>query len=52
MAAFFLLLLEVALARWISKSRRTAEDVKVEFEEMSGPGSEMLEKMKGLRKAG
>jgi hypothetical protein len=51
-AAFFLLLLEVALARWISKSRRSAEDVKVEFEEMSGTGSGMLEKMKGLRKAG
>ena len=52
MAAFFLLLLEVALARWISKSRRTAEDVKVEFEEKSGPDPGMLEKMKGLSKAG
>ena len=51
-AAFFLLLLEVALARWISKSRRTAEDVKVEFEEKSGPDPGMLEKMKGLSKAG
>ena len=44
-AAFFLLLLEVALARWISKSRRTAEDVKVEFEEKSGPDPGMLEKI-------
>ena len=51
-AAFFLLLLEVALARWISKSRRTAEDVKVEFEEKSGPDLGMLDKMKGLKKAG
>ncbi len=51
-AAFFLLLLEVALARWISKSRRTAEDVKVEFEEKTGPDPGMLEKMKELRKAG
>ena len=51
-AAFFLLLLEVALARWISKSRRTAEDVKVEFEEKTGPNPGMLEKMKELKKAG
>jgi len=51
-AAFFLLLLEVALARWISKSRRTAEDVKVEFEEKAGPDPGMLEKMKGMSKAG
>ena len=50
-AAFFLLLLEVALARWISKSRRSAEDVKVEFEEKSGPDPEILERMKGVRRA-
>lgn len=50
-AAFFLLLLEVALARWISKSRRSGEDVKVEFEEKSGPDPEILERMKGARQA-
>ena len=51
-AAFFLLLLEVALARWISKSRRTAEEVKVEFEERGGPDLGMMEKMDRLKKAG
>lgn len=45
-AAFFLLLLEVALARWISKSRRSAEEVKVEFEDRGGPDAAFLEKMK------
>jgi hypothetical protein len=30
-AAFILFLLESALARWVSRSRRTAEDVRVSF---------------------
>lgn len=30
-AAFVFFLLESVLARWVSKSRRTAEDVRVEF---------------------
>lgn len=51
-AAFFLLLLEVALARWISKSRRSAEEVKVEFEERGGPDASMIEKMDRLKKVG
>lgn len=51
-AAFFLLLLEVALARWISVSRRTAEEVKVEFEERGGPDVAILEKMENLKKVG
>ena len=51
-AAFCLLLLEVALARWISKSRRSAEDVKVEFEERGGPDAVFMEKMEKLKKAG
>ncbi|MFM1559191.1 MAG: PA14 domain-containing protein [Roseibacillus sp.] len=51
-AAFFLLLLEVALARWISMSRRTAEEVKVEFEERGGPDAAILEKMDRLKKVG
>ncbi|MCH2331106.1 MAG: PA14 domain-containing protein, partial [Roseibacillus sp.] len=50
-AAFFLLLLEVALARWISKSRRSGEDVNVELEEKSGPEPEILERMRGARQA-
>jgi hypothetical protein len=33
LAAFAFFLLESALARWVSKSRRTAEDVRVEFGE-------------------
>lgn len=49
-AAFFLLLLEVALARWISLSRRTAEEVKVEFEERGGPDALILEKLEKLKK--
>jgi len=32
-SAFFLFLLESFLARWVSRSRRTAEDVRVEFGE-------------------
>jgi hypothetical protein len=32
-AAFILFLLESILARWVSKSRRTAEDVRVDFGE-------------------
>ena len=51
-AAFFLLLLEVALSRWISMSRRTAEEVKVEFEERGGPNAAILEKMDRLKKVG
>jgi hypothetical protein len=51
-AAFLLLLLEVALARWISKSRRAAEDVKVEFEERGGPDAAFLEKMDKLKRVG
>ena len=49
-AAFFLLLLEVVLARWISLSRRTAEEVKVEFEERGGPDALILEKLEKLKK--
>jgi hypothetical protein len=49
-AAFFLLLLEVVLARWISISRRTAEEVKVDFEERGGPDATILEKMEKLKK--
>jgi hypothetical protein len=33
LAAFAFFLLESVLARWVSKSRRTAEDVRVEFGE-------------------
>lgn len=51
-AAFLLLLLEVALARWISQSRRTAEEVKVEFEERGGPDAALLERMDKLKKVG
>ena len=36
-AAFFLLLLEVALARWISKSRHAGEDITLDFEHMGEP---------------
>jgi len=50
--AFLLLLVEAALARWISKSRRAAEDVKVEFEDRGGPGLETIERMRRLRRAG
>ncbi len=32
-AAFFLLLLESALARWVSRARRAGENVRVEFGE-------------------
>ncbi len=51
-AAFFLLLVEVALARWISKARRTAEEVKVEFEERGGPDAAILEKIDKFKRTG
>ncbi|NNC90622.1 MAG: VWA domain-containing protein [Akkermansiaceae bacterium] len=51
-AAFFLLLGEVALARWISKSRRSAEDVRIDFEDRGGPDSDVLAAMKKMRRAG
>lgn len=50
--AFFLLLAEVALARWISKSRRAGEEVRVDFEDRGGPDAATMERMKQLRKAG
>jgi hypothetical protein len=50
--AFLLLLAEVALARWISKSRRAAEDVRVDFEDLGGPDMATMERMKQMRKAG
>lgn len=52
MGAFVLLLAEVALARWISKSRRAGEDVRVDFENRGGPDVATMERVKQLRKAG
>jgi len=49
-AAFALLLLEVALARWISKSRRAGDDVKIDFEHRGEPDQTFINefnKMKG-----
>lgn len=50
--AFFLLLGEVALARWISRSRRAGEDLRVDFEDRGGPDVATLEKLDQLRRAG
>lgn len=50
--ALGLLLLELALARWISKSRRVGEDVRVDFEDRGGLNAATVERMNQLRKIG
>ncbi|MGE9266493.1 MAG: PA14 domain-containing protein, partial [Verrucomicrobiales bacterium] len=49
-AGFILLLLETALARWVSGSRKMSEEVRVDFESSGAPPVEFmqeLEKVKG-----
>ena len=46
--AFFFLLLEVALSRWIARTRRTGEEISIDFENRDSPSDgfrEQLEKM-------
>lgn len=50
-AAFFLLLMETALARWISSSRRSAEEIRIDFEDLGGPDSEFVTRTNTLRKS-
>ncbi|MFT5904747.1 MAG: hypothetical protein ACI9E1_000333 [Cryomorphaceae bacterium] len=51
-AAFFLLLAEVALARWISKSRRAGEDVSIDFEHRGDPNKGFMDELNKLKEDG
>jgi hypothetical protein len=49
-AAFVLLLAEVALARWISKSRRAGEDVNIDFEHRGDPNKGFMDELNKLQR--
>ncbi|NNE93342.1 MAG: VWA domain-containing protein [Verrucomicrobiales bacterium] len=49
--AFFFLLLEVALARWIARSRRTGEEITIDFENKDTPTDGFKEQLARMGKA-
>ena len=48
-AAFFLLIFEIALARWISKSRRAGEDVSIDFEHRGDPNKGFMDQLTRMK---
>ena len=48
-AAFFLLIFEIALARWISKSRRAGEDVSIDFEHRGDPNKGFMDQLNRMK---
>lgn len=48
--AFLFLLVEIALSRWISRSRRMGEDIKIQFEAKDAPGSGFQEQLAKMGK--
>lgn len=52
MAAFFLLILEIALARWISKSRRAGEDVSIDFAHRGDPNKVFMDQLNRIKETG
>ena len=50
-AAFFFLLFEVALARWISRSRHAAEDGSLDFEHLGDPDASFLSAFKRMKES-
>ena len=52
LGAFFFLLAEIALSRWIAVSRRTGEEIKIDFESREAPTTgfkEQLARVKGAK---
>ncbi|MCB1233217.1 MAG: hypothetical protein KDN19_23435, partial [Verrucomicrobiae bacterium] len=52
LGAFIFLLIEIALARWIAISRRTGEEIKIDFESREAPTTgfkEQLARVKGAK---
>lgn len=49
-AAFVLLLLETALARWVSSSRKMSEEVSVDFEDSGKPNQEFMRELERVKK--
>lgn len=49
--AFFFLLVEIALSRWISRSRRMGEEIKIKFEAKDAPGNAFQEQLAKMGKA-
>ena len=48
-AAFFFLLLEIALARWISRARHAAEDGTLDFEHIGEPDASFVAAFKNMK---
>ena len=51
MGAFFFLLAEIVLSRWIAKSRRMGEEITVEFDSKTGPSDSFHEQLAKMGKA-
>jgi len=49
--AFAFLLLEIALSRWIARSRRMGEEIKIQFESKDAPSNAFREQLAGFGKA-
>ncbi len=49
MAAFILLLAEIALSRWIAMRRRIGSQLKVDFQERNQPGESFLQQLAALK---
>lgn len=49
LGAFIFLLVEIALARWIALSRRTGEEIKIEFESRDAPTAGFREQLARVR---
>ncbi|MCB1090669.1 MAG: hypothetical protein KDL87_04010, partial [Verrucomicrobiae bacterium] len=52
LGAFIFLLVEIALARWIAISRRTGEEIKIEFESKDAPTAGFKEQLARIRASG
>lgn len=51
LGAFIFLLVEIALARWIAISRRTGEEIKIDFESREAPTAGFKEQLARIKKA-
>ena len=49
--AFLFLLIEIALSRWIARSRRTGEEIKIDFESKEAPTSGFKEQLARMKSA-
>lgn len=52
LGAFIFLLVEIALARWIALSRRTGEEIKIDFESKDAPTAGFKEQLARIKTAG